>query len=64
MPSSSEKRNETLSLVDGFQNKKMFLLMTMVSENKNEKNTFWSVISEQSIQTVVIVDNNPFLVCF
>jgi len=58
---NTEKRNEALSLVDGFQNKKMFLLMTMGCENKNEKNTFWSVISEKAIQTVVIVDNNPFL---
>ena len=33
----------------------------MVSENKNEVNTFWSVISEKVIQTVVIVDNNPLL---
>ena len=50
-----------VSLVDGFQNRKMFLLLTMGSENENEKNTFWSVISEKVIQTVVIVDNNPFL---
>lgn len=59
---NTEKRNEAMSLVDGFQNKKMFLLTTMGCENKNEKNTFWSVISEKAIQTVVIVDNNPFLI--
>ena len=58
----SEKRNEAFSLLDGFQNKKMFFLLAMGCENKSEINTFWSVISEKVIQTVVIVDNNPFLV--
>ena len=34
----------------------------MGGENKNEKKTFWSVISEKVIETVVILENNPFLV--
>eukprot|EP00092_Neocalanus_flemingeri_P005720 GFUD01006160.1.p1 GENE.GFUD01006160.1~~GFUD01006160.1.p1 ORF type:complete len:1193 (+),score=156.97 GFUD01006160.1:67-3645(+) len=60
---NTEKRNDgiRLNMVEGYQNKKKFFVTTQGCKSETEMNTFWSIISEKAIQTVVIVDMNPFL---
>ena len=59
-PLLTERRNEAIhvSCVDGYENKKMFLLTSLLCDTEAKTNAVWSLISEKSISVIVLSDFN------
>ena len=56
----TERRNEAIqvSCVDGYENKKMFFLTSLLCDTETTTSAVWSLISEKSISVIVLSDFN------
>ena len=56
----TERRNEAIqvSCVDGYENKKMFFVTSLLCDTEAKTSAVWSLISEKSISVIVLSDFN------
>ena len=54
------RRNEAIqvSCVDGYENKKMFYVTSLLCDSETTTSAVWSLISEKSISVIVLSDFN------
>ena len=55
-----ERRNEAIQVcsVDGYENRKMFFVTSLLCEHDAKTNAVWGLISEKSISVIVLTDFN------
>ena len=56
----TERRNEAIqvSCVDGYENKKMFYVTSLLCDTASKTSAVWSLISEKSISVIVLSEFN------